>query len=400
MIGKENMELLKIGDRDLLYPIIQGGMGVGISLFSLAAHVAGNGGMGIISTAQIGFREKDFNVNPIGANLRTIKTELNKARKLAKKIFENSFKASLQSSKLVEKLKDYIPFIGFNIMVATNKYSDYVVEAVKVGADIIISGAGLPIDLPELIDKGMEMSGNSKRTCVAPIVSGRKSAKVILKMWERKYNTTADAVVIEGPLAGGHLGFSYEDLHRLGADIKPSVNYKRDEYDTEIRGIIEEVRIYEDKFGKKIPVFVAGGIYDKSDFDHALSLGAAGVQMGTRFVTTYECDAPDEYKQTYIDAREEDIVITKSPVGMPGRAIRNDFMDRLAEGPIPIRHCHNCLSTSVCDRKTIPYCITDALCSAATSDESHALLFCGSNAYRATKLEHVSDIMKELIQDY
>ena len=390
------MELLKIADRDLLYPIIQGGMGVGISLFSLAGHVAGNGGMGIISSAQIGFREKDFDVNPIGANLRAIKTELDKARDLAKRIFENHFKPSLKSPKLLEKLKNYAPFIGFNIMVATNKYSEYVVEAVKAGADIIISGAGLPVDLPELVDRGMEKSGNSKRTCVAPIVSGRKSAKVILKMWERKYKTTADAVVIEGPLAGGHLGFSYEDLHKLGADIHPSVNYKRSEYDVEIKEIIEEVRLYEDKFGKKIPVFVAGGIYDKSDIEHVKSLGADGVQMGTRFVTTYECDAPDEYKQTYINASEDDIIITKSPVGMPGRAIRNDFIDRLSKGSIPIRHCHNCLSTSICDRKTIPYCITDALCSAANSDEGHALLFCGSNAYRATKLEHVSDIIKEL----
>ena len=292
------MELLKIGDRNLLYPIIQGGMGVGISLSSLAAHVAGNGGMGIISTAQIGFRDDDFYKNPIPANLRAI-----------------------------------------------------------------------------------------------------KSAKVILKMWDRKYKTTADAVVIEGPLAGGHLGFSYDELHNLGADTMASKNYKREKYDDEIKDIIEEVRIYEDKFGKKIPVFVAGGIYTREDMAHAVSLGADGVQMGTRFVTTYECDAPDDYKQTYIDAKEEDIVITESPVGMPGRAVRNDFMDRLKSGPIPIRHCCNCLATSICDRKTIPYCITEALCCAANSDESHALLFCGANAYRATKLEHVADIMKELTED-
>lgn len=392
------MEFLKIGDKSLLYPIIQGGMGVGISLSSLAAHVAGNGGMGIISTAQIGFREDDFYKNPIEANLRAVKTELQRARDIAAEVFENRFKVSKQASKFLEKLKNYNPFIGFNIMVATNKYADYVIEAVKAGADIIISGAGLPIDLPELVAKGQALSENAKKTCIAPIVSSRKSAKVILKMWDRKYNTTADAVVIEGPLAGGHLGFSYDELHELGADTMASKNYKREKYDVEIKDIIEEVRIYEEKFGKKIPVFVAGGIYTKEDMDHAISLGADGVQMGTRFVTTYECDAPDDYKQTYIDAKEEDIVITKSPVGMPGRAIRNDFMDRLKEGPIPIRHCHNCLSLSVCDRKTIPYCITDALCSAANSDESHALLFCGSNAYRATALEHVEDIMKELTE--
>ena len=392
------MEFLKIGDKSLLYPIIQGGMGVGISLSSLAAHVAGNGGMGIISTAQIGFREDDFYKNPIEANLRAVKTELQKARDIAAEVFEKRFKVSKQASKFLEKLKNYNPFIGFNIMVATNKYADYVIEAVKAGADIIISGAGLPIELPELVAKGQALSENAKKTCIAPIVSSRKSAKVILKMWDRKYNTTADAVVIEGPLAGGHLGFSYDELHELGADTMASKNYKREKYDAEIKEIIEEVRIYEEKFGKKIPVFVAGGIYTKEDMDHAISLGADGVQMGTRFVTTYECDAPDDYKQTYIDAKEEDIVITKSPVGMPGRAIRNDFMDRLKTGPIPISHCHNCLALSVCDRKTIPYCITDALCSAANSDESHALLFCGSNAYSATALEHVEDIMKELTE--
>ncbi|RKW47552.1 MAG: nitronate monooxygenase, partial [Lachnospiraceae bacterium] len=282
------MEFLKIGDKSLLYPIIQGGMGVGISLSSLAAHVAGNGGMGIISTAQIGFREDDFYKNPIEANLRAVKTELQKARDIAAEVFEKRFKVSKQASKFLEKLKNYNPFIGFNIMVATNKYADYVIEAVKAGADIIISGAGLPIELPELVAKGQALSENAKKTCIAPIVSSRKSAKVILKMWDRKYNTTADAVVIEGPLAGGHLGFSYDELHELGADTMASKNYKREKYDVEIKDIIEEVKIYEEKFGKKIPVFVAGGIYTKEDMDHAISLGADGVQMGTRFVTTYE----------------------------------------------------------------------------------------------------------------
>ena len=280
------MEFLKIGDKSLLYPIIQGGMGVGISLSSLAAHVAGNGGMGIISTAQIGFREDDFYKNPIEANLRAVKTELQKARDIAAEVFEKRFKVSKQASKFLEKLKNYNPFIGFNIMVATNKYADYVIEAVKAGADIIISGAGLPIELPELVAKGQALSENAKKTCIAPIVSSRKSAKVILKMWDRKYNTTADAVVIEGPLAGGHLGFSYDELHELGADTMASKNYKREKYDAEIKEIIEEVRIYEEKFGKKIPVFVAGGIYTREDMEHAMSLGADGVQMGTRFVTT------------------------------------------------------------------------------------------------------------------
>ena len=355
---------LKIGELTARRPIVQGGMGVGISLSSLAGAVAKAGGIGIISTAQIGFREPDFEEDAQGANLRAIGRELKKAREISPE-----------------------GIIGFNIMVATRNYAEYVKEAVKAGADIIISGAGLPVNLPEYV-KG-------SKTRIAPIVSSVKSAMVICKMWDRKYHVAPDAVVVEGPLAGGHLGFSVEQLSELGADTDDvPKTYRRDEYDKEVKGIIALVKEYAAKYGRHIPVITAGGIYDHQDVMHQMELGVDGVQVATRFVTTEECDAPMAYKQAYIDAKKEDIVITKSPVGMPGRAIKNPFLRRVgAEQPV-IDKCYKCLEK--CNPAAIPYCITKALVNAARGNEDEALLFCGSNAYRATKIETVDAVMREL----
>lgn len=356
---------LVIGNLTAKYPIIQGGMGVGISLSSLAGAVAKAGGIGIISTAQIGFKDPDFLKGPMEANLRAIGTEFAKARAIAPK-----------------------GVIGFNIMVATKNYALYVKEAVKAGADIIISGAGLPVNLPELV-KGA-------KTKIAPIVSTAKSASVICKMWDRKYHKTPDLVVIEGPLAGGHLGFSTDDLHRYGADTEHvSVTYDAASYDNEIREIMDVVKTYEEKYQCRIPVAIAGGIYTREDVEHAMELGADAVQVATRFVTTEECDAPMSYKQAYIEAKEEDIVITKSPVGMPGRAIRNVFLDKVNGQKAKIEHCYQCLEH--CDPKNIPYCITKALSNAAEGDLEHALLFCGSNASRADRIETVDGVIRDLM---
>ena len=242
--------------------------------------------------------------------------------------------------------------------------------------DLIISGAGLPIDLPKYVE--------GTKTKIAPIVSSLKSLNVICRMWERKYKKAPDLVVIEGPKAGGHLGFSREELD----------TFTDESYDGVIRSIIEKVKEYGEKFSKKIPVVVAGGIYDRADMDHALSLGADGVQMGTRFVTTEECDAAPEYKQAYIRAEKEDICIVQSPVGMPGRAIKNAFMDRVKTEKCRIEHCYHCIVT--CRPAEIPYCITQALVNAAEGRVEDALLFCGSNACRSHKIEKVEDIMKEL----
>lgn len=360
-----NLKPLVMGNLTAKVPVIQGGMGVGISLSSLAGAVAKAGGVGIISTAQIGFRDPDFLKEPLEANLRAIKTEFDKARQIA---------------------PDGI--IGFNIMVATKQYALYVKEAIQAGADIIISGAGLPVSLPE-IAKGA-------KTKIAPIVSTAKSAMVICKMWDRKYQKAPDLVVIEGPLAGGHLGFSPEQLAEYGADTQDvAATYQKEAYDREIQDIIKVVKGYEEKYGQHIPVVVAGGIYDRQDVEHAISLGADGVQVGTRFVTTKECDAPMSYKQAYMDATQEDIVITKSPVGMPGRAIMNPFLKSVKAEPAKIDHCYRCLEH--CNPANIPYCITKALSNAAEGDLDNALLFCGSNAYRSNKIETVDEVIRELV---
>lgn len=343
---------LLIGELVAKVPLIQGGMGVGVSLSSLAGAVAAEGGIGVISTAQIGYREPDFDMDPIGANLRAIKTEIEKARQIAKG-----------------------GILGVNIMVATRKYEEYVKAAVEAGIDLIISGAGLPMELPRL--------AGAAKTKLAPIVSSVKSAQVIMRYWWKKYTRLPDAVIIEGPLAGGHLGFHREQLD----DIEGL------HYDDEVRNIIEKVDEMAAEHGVKIPVIMAGGVYTRKDMEHYLEMGADGVQVATRFVTTYECDASDAYKQSYIDAKKEDIVIVQSPVGMPGRAILNSFMKKAKEGRIPHGKCHLCIST--CKPEETPYCITDALVNAVKGKIEEGLLFCGANAYRATKLEHVKDIMEE-----
>ena len=348
------MKNIKIGDKLTRIPLIQGGMGVGISLGRLAGAVAKEGGVGIISTAQIGYREPDFDDNPAEANLRAIRSEMEKARAIS---------------------PDGI--IGFNVMTALREHAEHIRAAVKAGADIIISGAGLPTELPALTE--------GSRTKVAPIVSTDKSAQVILKYWDRKYKRTADLVVIEGPLAGGHLGFKKEDLSEYTPDV----------YSEEIRRIIRTVKSYGEKYGVDIPVVVAGGIYDGDDVKRVMALGADGVQVATRFVTTEECDADIRYKEAYIRASEEDIAIVKSPVGMPGRAILNPFMKRvMAGGKIPHSPCHGCLEK--CKPAEIPYCITDGLINAVKGNVENALLFCGAKAWKAQKIDTVRGAVQEL----
>lgn len=373
-----NLKPLVIGELVVPKPVIQGGMGVGISLSSLAGAVAKAGGMGIISTAQIGFKEPDFADHSLEANLRAIGKEFKKAREIAPE-----------------------GVIGFNIMVATKNYAMYVKEAIKAGADIIISGAGLPVSLPAyLAEAAAEMKsaglGETVKTKIAPIVSSVKSAMVILKMWDRKFGRVPDLVVIEGPLAGGHLGFSRESLTELGVDtLDVEHTYHQDAYDEEIRGIIRLVGEYAEKYQTKIPVVTAGGIYSHEDVMHQIDLGADGVQVATRFVTTVECDAPEEFKQAYIRSSKEDIVITKSPVGMPGRAIHNAFLSGVGQTPFQLEHCYQCLEK--CDKKTIPYCITKALVNSAEGHTEDGLVFCGSNAFRAERIETVDEVMKSLL---
>lgn len=354
-----NIHPLRIGNIEASVPIIQGGMGVGISLSSLAGAVAKEGGIGVISAAQIGFREPDFDTKTREANLRAIKKEYEKARTIAPK-----------------------GIIGFNLMVAMRHYEEYVRAAIDAGADIIISGAGLPMDLPKIAGKS--------EVLLAPIVSTEKSAKVILKYWGKKYGRMPDLLVIEGPKAGGHLGFSKEQLTEYGAE-----NGACKAYDQEVARILGMVRHYEEQFHCRIPTALGGGIEDSSQAVHAFSLGVDAIQVATRFVTTEECDANIRYKEAYIRANKEDIVIVKSPVGMPGRAIMNPFMKRVMAGEqIPHSPCHRCLHK--CNPAEIPYCITDALICAAKGETDDALLFCGAYAYKAKRLETVREVIDSL----
>ena len=348
---------LKMGNIEAKVPLIQGGMGVGISLGRLAGAVAKEGGIGIISAAQIGFKEPDFDTNTKEANLRAIQKEYDKARAIA---------------------PDGI--IGFNIMVAMRHYEEYVRAAIDAGADLILSGAGLPTDLPRI-------AGDS-RAKLAPIVSTDKSAKVILKYWGRKYKRMPDLLVIEGPKAGGHLGFTKEQLKA----------YDQAAYDAEVSDILDTVRSYEEEFQCRIPVALAGGIENKAQAEHAFSLGVDAIQAATRFVTTEECDAHIKYKEAYLNAKETDIVIVKSPVGMPGRAILNPFMEKVMAGErIPHSSCHGCLQK--CNPSEIPYCITDALVHAARGEVDDALLFCGAYAYKADHLETVIVVFDSLMPE-
>lgn len=345
---------LKIGDLVADIPIIQGGMGVGVSLSSLAGNVAKCGGIGIISSAQIGFKESDFKTNTYEANYRALKNEIVKAKEISGK---NGI-------------------IGVNIMCVTTNYEEMVKVAIKSGADIIISGAGLPKNLPELV-KGY-------KTKIAPIVSSDRAANLICKLWTSKYDYVPDMIVVEGPKAGGHLGFKKEEL-----DVEENNIFNI------VRKVKMVVKAYEEKYNKFIPVIAAGGIYDGKDITRALKSGASGVQIATRFVATYECDADIKFKEAYVNAKKEDICIIKSPVGMPGRAIRNKFLENLDS--YKINRCYNCIKT--CDRKTVPYCITQALINSVTGDVDNGLIFCGSNVDRIKKIVKVKDLIDELINE-
>lgn len=353
------MKNLVIGNKVARVPVIQGGMGVGVSLSSLAGAVAKAGGVGIISTAQIGYDEPDFLTNHREANNRAIKKHI----ELAKAQADGGL-------------------VGVNVMVALKDYAEHVRIAAEAGADVVICGAGLPLNLPELVE--------GTDTKFAPIVSSDKALTVLFKKWDMKYGKVADFVVIEGPKAGGHLGFSREQLTEY---IEGASNY-----DEEILKIIARVRSYEQKYEKKIPVVVAGGVFDAADVAHVMALGADGVQVASRFVATEECDAAPAYKQAYIKAGEQDIRIIKSPVGMPGRAVNNAFLEKVDAGSHRVERCLGCLAK--CNPAEIPYCITDALIRAVKGDVENGLIFCGANVDRITEITTVPVLMEELAQGF
>lgn len=351
-----NFKPLKIGNLIASIPIIQGGMGIGVSSSKLASAVANEGGVGIISAAQLGYNEDDFEKNPVEANLRALKKHI-----------------------AIAKEKATQGIIGVNIMVATNKYEEHVKAAIDAGIDLIISGAGLPIMLPKIV-KGTAVK-------IAPIVSSLKSARVIMKLWDKHDNVAPDLVVIEGPKAGGHLGFKLEELE--------DPNY---DFDKSVVDIIAETKKYAEKYSKEIPVVVAGGVYTGFDIAKYLKLGANGVQMATRFVATEECDASDEFKQAYVNCSSNDIQIVKSPVGMPGRAIRNPFIKKTETiEKQKITKCYNCLSP--CTPASTPYCISRALINAVNGNIDEGLIFCGENASRINSITTVKELMAELVTE-
>jgi nitronate monooxygenase len=356
--GVDGMKLppLQIGDLSVPIPIIQGGMGIGVSLSRLASAVANAGGVGIMAGVQMGFNEPDFYADSQAANERALRKHIRQARTLSPE-----------------------GVIGINIMTAINHYRETVQAAVEEKIDLIISGAGLPTELPGLVE--------GSDTKIAPIVSSGKAAALIAKMWDRRHGRAPDLVIVEGPEAGGHLGFSPEELRR-----DPPVKLE-----TLVRDVLEALKATEEKYRKKIPVIAAGGIFDGGDIARFLKLGAAGVQMATRFVATDECDAPLSFKQAYLNAGKEDIDLVQSPVGMPGRAVINSFIARTQHERVPSHHCSNCLKP--CNPKETPYCISDALMASVMGNLEEGLIFTGSNAWRLTELVPVRKLMAQLVEE-
>ncbi len=351
------MKELIIGNLRARTPIVQGGMGIGISLSGLASAVANEGGVGVISAAGIGMLEADYYSNYLEANVRALRKEIQKARELTKGI------------------------IGVNIMVAMSNFEELVKTAIEEGIDVIFAGAGLPLNLPQFLT-------NACKTKIVPIVSSGRAARIIAKRWFEKYQYVPDAIVVEGPMAGGHLGFSLEQIDDCAFALENIVV-----------DVINEMKVFEESAAKPIPVIAAGGIYTGADIYKFIKLGAAGVQMATRFVTTDECDASEGFKNTYIEAKKEDIGIIQSPVGLPGRAIVNKFIEDIRSGAKkPFKCPYHCIRT--CDYKNSPYCISIALMNAKKGNMQNGFAFAGANAYRAEKIVSVKELISTLRREY
>ncbi|WP_026499139.1 NAD(P)H-dependent flavin oxidoreductase [Butyrivibrio sp. WCD2001] len=347
---------MNIRGKELAHGIIQGGMGVGVSLSSLAGSVAKEGCMGVISSVNIGFNEPDFMENPFEANIRALKEHIKKAKEISK---GNGL-------------------IGVNIMVAVSHYEETVKAAIEAGADAIISGAGLPLKLAELV-KGSD-------TLFAPIVSSKRAAMLLCKSFVKKAGILPDFLVIEGHQAGGHLGFSADDLSN--DTCQPNLQI--------LKEVKEAIKPFEEEFKKKIYVFLGGGIFDSKDVKEATEAGADGVQIGTRFIATKECDVDEAFKQVIVDSKEEDIRIIKSPVGMPARAIYTPLLQKLDEGKSFLaKRCNSCL-TACPKGDNIPYCISRALIAAAHGNKEEGLFFCGENAPRVKDIVTVKELIDEL----
>lgn len=353
------MPRLQIGHLEPTVTIIQGGMGVGISLSGLAAAVANAGGIGVISSAGIGHNESEIGRTMKDADIAALRNEITKAKDAATGI------------------------IGVNILMASSDSDGLILNAVESGADLIFMGAGLPLKLPDTLPNPRHLTAK-----FVPIVSSARAALIIFKSWAKRYSYVPDAVVVEGPLAGGHLGFRKEHIN--------DPDYALEKILPEV---IASIIPYERQFDKKIPVIAAGGIYTGSDIHKMIQLGARGVQMGTRFVTTCECDASIAFKEAYLNCKREDLVIIDSPVGLPGRAIRNAYLERVSQGFRETFRCPwQCLKS--CDFKKTPYCIALALNNAKKGRLENGFAFAGANAWRTDKIITVEDLIRVLKEEY
>lgn len=348
---------MRIGKHEVIHPLVQGGMGVRVSGARLAGAVARCGGVGLIATAGIALNSQRYDgSNYFTAEPLALKDELRKAYEIA---------------------PDGV--IGTNCMVAVTDYAELVRASCEGGAKLIVSGAGLPLNLPELTADWPDVA-------LVPIVSSVKAASIILRKWAKNYDRLPDAIVVEDPdTAGGHLG---EKPENIGTG-------QYDQYAT-VRGVKQ---LLQEEFNCQAPVIAAGGVWDRSDFEYALRQGADAVQMGTRFVCTEECDADDAFKQAYLRCNQQDIGLIMSPAGLPGRALVGN-VEAIRERDLELTPTcpTGCLRKCTYKSSGERFCIVHALDRAQRGDVETGLIFCGSNAWRAERIETVSDIFAELFE--
>ena len=360
-----SFKALQIGKYTIEKPIVQGGMGVGISWDGLAGNVSKEGGLGVISSVGTGYY---LNKKFAG--------KLVSDRPLSEENFysRDGFEAIIKNAREICGDKP----LAANILYAINGYGDVVRNACELGIDIIITGAGLPTNMPEFTEGYPDVA-------LVPIVSSAKALKIICKRWQKRYNRLPDAVVVEGPKSGGHQGFTYEQC-----------KLPENQLENIVGPVVEEAA----KWGN-IPVIAAGGVWDKNDIDEMLSLGASAVQMGTRFIGTHECDAHENLKQVLIDAKAEDIQLMGSPVGYPAQGVRTNLTKLVEkrEGPT-IKCISNCVAP--CNRgveaKEVGFCIADRLSDAFEGNLETGLFFSGTNGYKLDKIISVKELMDKLIE--
>lgn len=344
-----------IGELKMEAPVVQGGMGIGISRGGLASAVANEGGIGVISAAGIGVLRGG--TGEVSEDLESLRMEIAETRSKTDGV------------------------LGVNIMVALTNFEEMARTAMEEKIDVIFAGAGLPLKLPALRPEHCA-------TKLVPIVSSARAASQIARWWSKRYQYSPDAFVVEGPKAGGHLGFHPDQIDDPAYSLEKL-----------IPEVVAAVRPFEEAAGRKIPVIAAGGVFTGEDIERFLRLGASAVQMATRFVATEECDADIRFKQAFVDCKEEDIRIIQSPVGLPGRAISNEFLKSAEAGQKKPKSCpFHCIST--CRQEQGAYCITSALMNAYKGSLANGFVFIGANGGRVREITTVHKLMEELAAQY